>query len=86
MEYQSLFAPDTMEHLERHFSGSQTVGSKFELSKEESKALLDKVEDTLATLIGSNPALGRVELQINNDKPVGRDALISLHGRSRVGG
>lgn len=82
--YVSLLGND---HIERHFDGSLTPGSKFlEQPKIDREAFLLKIDSLLLDKFnsfinaGENPS--RVVLQYHADQPVGTDALIALADRT----
>lgn len=71
---------ESLEHIKRHFSDGQAIGSKFFPQAQQS--VIDLAEETLmktfyAAHSAGQPA-GRVVLQLTFPDPVGTDALVAL--------
>lgn len=74
------------EHIERHFAGSLTPGSKFfPLDKQEREKLVNELDQQLAAAFedaGENP--GRIVLEIDMGRAIGTDALVKVQEKNNV--
>lgn len=83
MEYESVFSKENAQHLKRHLASDVlNIGSQFTLSEDDAEKLLSDVEGRLKEYFDSTLAEGktpgRLEIKIEEDYPVGTDALVDL--------
>jgi len=81
-EYVSLFSESA--HIERHFSGSLTAGSKFYSDAQEivTKRAEQELKNAFGVALQQSKEVGRVVLTLKYDRPIGTDALVDLAGQS----
>ncbi len=83
MEYESVFSEENSKHLKRHLAPDVlNIGSQFTLSEDNAEKLLSDVERRLKEYFDNTLAKGetpgRLEIQIEEEYPVGTDALVDL--------